>query len=318
MTKARKPIVVSGIQPTGPLHIGNYLGALKNWVDIQNSDQYHCFFFVADYHSLTENYQPAQKKQQIFELVSDFLAAGLEPKKSTIFIQSEVPQCAELAWIFNTLTPVTELERMTQFKDKAKTQKQNVNMGLFAYPVLQAADILIYHGELIPVGQDQIQHVELTRDIARWFNRKYQNNYFPENQPLLTPTPKIMSLIEPTKKMAKSLGEKHWIGINETPEKISAKIAKAVSTPVGITSLKTIYQSFSDYMHTDFDPKNMAQTKKIIAQGIADYFAPFREKKTALNRDQKYLLKTLAAGREKANAIADQTIKEVKKIIGVA
>src|SRR3989344_7752421 len=193
----KKPVVVSGIQPSGPLHIGNYLWALKNWVKIQNSGQYDCFFFIADYHSLTESYNPSEKREQIFNLAVDYLSSGLDPKKCTIFVQSQVPACTELAWIFNTLTPISELERMTQFKDKASRQVKNINLGLFDYPVLQAADILLYHGSLVPVGQDQIQHVELTRDIARRFNQKYQKEYFPLSQPLLMPLAKIMSLQEP-------------------------------------------------------------------------------------------------------------------------
>ncbi|HNW09688.1 MAG TPA: tryptophan--tRNA ligase, partial [bacterium] len=244
----KKPIVVSGMQPTGLLHLGNYLGALKNWVDIQNSGQYDCYFFIADYHSITENYNPKEKQEQIFNLLADYLAAGLDPEKSTIFVQSQTPACAELAWIFNTVTPISELERMTQFKDKAKNQALNINMGLFDYPVLQAADILIYHGQFVPVGQDQIQHIELTRDIARWFNKKYQTEYFPEAKPLLTPTPKLMSLLEPEKKMSKSFGDKHWIGIDEQPEAIDRKIAKAVTTPAGIANLRLIYDSFAENM----------------------------------------------------------------------
>ena len=173
-----KPVIVSGIQPTGLLHIGNYLGALKNWVDLQNSGKYDCFFFLADYHSITENYSPAEKKEQIFNLVCDYLASGLDPKKSTIFVQSQIPECTELAWIFNTLTPIGELERMTQFKDKSNKQVKNINAGLLTYPILQAADILIYHGEFVPVGQDQVQHLELAHDTVKWFNNKYATEYF--------------------------------------------------------------------------------------------------------------------------------------------
>ncbi|MEK7653039.1 MAG: tryptophan--tRNA ligase [Patescibacteria group bacterium] len=313
----KKPVIVSGIQPTGPLHLGNYLGALKNWVEIQNSGRYDCFFFVADYHSLTENYDPEEKRGQVLELISDYLATGLDDKKSTIFVQSQVPECTELAWIFNTVTPVAELERMTQFKDKASRQIKNINMGLFDYPVLQAADILLYHGELVPVGQDQVQHVELTRDAARWFNNKYKVKYFPESKPLLTPTPKLMSLLEPEKKMSKSLGDKHWIGIDETPESIAVKIGKAASTPTGIENLKSIYDSFAQNMRGEFNPAKMAETKKIISRGIADHFADFRKKKAELIKNKKLISAVMAEGREKASAIAQKTLKEVKEIIGV-
>jgi len=314
---SHKPIIVSGIQPSGALHLGNYLGALKNWVAIQNGDQYDCFFFIADYHSLTENYEPEKKREQILELMGDYLAAGLDPRKSTLFVQSQVPQCTELAWIFNTLTPLAELKRMTQFKDKSKNQPENINLGLFDYPVLQAADILLYRGELVPVGQDQVQHVELTRNIARWFNNKYQTKYFPESQPLLTPTPKVMSLLSPQNKMSKSLGAKHWLGLDEAPAQIAQKIGQAVSTPAGIANLKLIYDSFSAAMKGEFNPAKMAETKKIISQGLADYFADFRKQKTALLNDRKKMLTILEAGRKKAAAVAEKNIQEIKKIIGV-
>jgi tryptophanyl-tRNA synthetase len=310
-------IVVSGAQPTGQIHIGNYLGALKNWVGIQNQGAHDCFYFIADYHSLTENYDPTQKSQAIFDLACTLLAAGLDQKKATIFIQSQVPQCTELAWIFNTLTPLGELERMTQFKDKAGRQIKNINAGLLTYPILQAADILIYHGEYVPVGQDQIQHVELTHDCARWFNRKYQTQYFKEVKPLLTPTPKIMSLIAPESKMSKSLGDKHCINIDDEPKIITAKLAKAASTPEGIKNLKLIYDSFASAMKREFNPETMAETKKILADGIADYFAEFRRRKKELLGNQKKVMAIMEQGRAKAQPIAEKTLQEIKKIIGV-
>lgn len=216
--------VFSAIQPSGELHIGNYLGALKNFVELQN--KYECFFFVADYHSITENYDPKEKPKQVMNLALDMLAAGLDPKKCIVAIQSQVPEHTELAWIFNTITPMGLLERMTQYKDKAARQKENVNVGLFDYPVLQAADILIYKAGLVPIGQDQIQHLELSRNIAHFFNKKFGET-FPEPKALLTETPKIMSLTDPTKKMSKSLGQKSYIGINNEPEIIKEKIKKA-------------------------------------------------------------------------------------------
>lgn len=218
--------VFSAIQPTGELHIGNYLGALKNFVELQN--RYECFFFIADYHSIMENYDPKEKPKQILALAMDFLAAGLNPQKCVIAVQSQIPEHTELAWIFNTITPIGLLERMTQYKDKAARQKQNVNVGLFDYPVLQAADILIYKAGLVPVGQDQVQHLELARNIARLFNNKFGET-FPEPKALLTQTPKIMSLTDPTKKMSKSLGPKSYIGINDLPEIIREKLKKAVT-----------------------------------------------------------------------------------------
>lgn len=313
----KKPVIVSGMQPSGQLHIGNYLGALKNWVAIQDSGKYDCFFFIADYHSISEDYNPEEKRMQILNLICDYLAAGIDPKKSTIFIQSQVPQSTELAWIFNSVTPIAELERMTQFKDKSNRQAKNINMGLFDYPVLQAADILLYRGEYVPVGQDQIQHVELTRDCARWFNKKYKTEYFPESKPLLTEIPKVMSIASPENKMSKSLGDKHWIGIDDSPEIISAKLSKAVTTPEGIANLKLIYNAFKDTMPAEFNSDKMGETKKIMAQGIADYFADFRTKKAKLMKDKKTILKIMAEGEKKARTIAQKTIQEVKEIIGL-
>ena len=314
----KKPVVVSGIQPSGPLHIGNYLGALKNWVKIQNSGQYDCFFFIADYHSLTESYNPGEKKEQIFNLAIDYLSAGLDPKKCTIFVQSQVPACTELAWIFNTVTPISELERMTQFKDKASRQIKNINLGLFAYPVLQAADILLYHGQFVPVGEDQIQHIELTRAIARWFNNKYKTKYFPETKPLLTPAARIMSLTDPTKKMSKSLGDKHWLGVAEPFDAIFSKIKKAPTTSEGLKNLQAIYEAFSEDMPGQFDPAKMGETKKIMAEGISRHFAAWQKTKKELLKNENYVNKVLADGQKRAESIAVQTMSEVKKIIGVS
>jgi len=313
----KKPIVVSGIQPGGQLHLGNYLGALKHWVEIQNSGKYECFFFIADYHSITENYNPQDKKNQIFDFAVDYLAAGLDPKKVTIFVQSQVPECAELTWIFNTLTPVSELERMTQFKDKAKRQLKNVNMGLFDYPVLQAADILLYRGELIPVGQDQVQHIELTRDIARWFNNKYQPKFFPEAKALITNTAKVMSLIDPTKKMSKSLGEKHYLALSESKEQIIQKIKKAVTTNEGLANLHSIYEAFKTDMAGDFEVAKMGETKIMIAEGLYKHFEQFRKKKEELTKNSDFVYQVLTQGQKQAQKIATQTMSEVKQIIGL-
>lgn len=313
----KKQIVVSGTQPTGELHIGNYLGAIKNWVAIQNSDQYNCFFFIADYHSITGDYNALEKPEQIFNLAVDYLAAGLDPEKSTIFIQSQVPACTELAWIFNTVTPVSELERMTQFKDKSSRQLKNINMGLFDYPVLQAADILVYKGELIPVGEDQVQHVELTRDIARWFNNKYKTTILPEAKALLTPTSRIMSLIDPAKKMAKSLGAKHSIGIDDSREVMIDKMKKAVTTESGIANLKGIYDSFRSDMSGDFRAEKMGETKMIIAEGIYQHFSAFRARKAELLNNRDYINQILMTGQKKAQEIAVKNILEIKETIGL-
>jgi len=221
-----KEIILSGIQPTGRLHIGNYLGSLRNFVELQK--KHEGYFMIADYHSITESYEPKNKLNQIYNLAADFLAAGLDPKKSTIFVQSHVPEHTELAWIFNTLTPIGYLERMTQYKDKASRQKENINLGLFDYPVLQAADILLYHATAVPVGQDQDQHLELTRQIVRFFNNKFGPTFL-EPKTLHTETPKVMSLLSPDKKMSKSLGDNHCIDIDDEPDMIAKKLSKAVT-----------------------------------------------------------------------------------------
>ncbi|MFA6096133.1 MAG: tryptophan--tRNA ligase [Candidatus Paceibacterota bacterium] len=328
MTNQTGKRVFSAIQPSGELHIGNYLGALKNFIKLQN--EYECFFFIADYHSITENYDPKEKPKQIMNLALDMLAAGLDPNKCTIAIQSQICEHAELAWIFNTITPMAFLERMTQYKDKALAQKQNVNVGLFDYPVLQAADILIYKADLVPVGQDQVQHVELTRNIARFFNNKFGKT-FPESEPILTETPKIMSLIDPTKKMSKSHGPKTYIGINDEPKNIIDKIKKA-TTDMGTTGemtpasknlflLMEIFGKKEHYNEFLAQHKNgtikYSQFKETLGQDIADYFTPFRERRKELEAKPDEVKKILAEGAEKARKIAHETMKEVKEKIGL-
>lgn len=241
-----KNIIVSGIQPSGRPHIGNYVGMLRNCLELQNGD-IPCYFFIADYHSITGEYNPAEKRRQVLDIAIDLLALGLDPKKCVLFVQSHVPEHTELGWIFNTVTPVSFLERMTQLKDKSDNQSQNVNMGLFDYPVLQAADILMYKGSLVPVGRDQVQHVELTRDIARFFNNKFGDKldgsdtaidqFFPETQPLLTDATKLRSLTAPLKKMSKSHGEKSCIYLTDSPEEILAKMKRAVTEATGIVTM---------------------------------------------------------------------------------
>ncbi len=320
--------VFSGIQPSGEMHIGNYLGALKNFVEMQ--DKYECLFFIADYHSITENYDPKEKPKQIMNLAIDYLAAGLDPKKCIIFLQSDVPEHTELAWIFNTITPMGLLERMTQYKDKSQKQAANINVGLFDYPVLQAADILIYKAGLVPIGQDQIQHLELSREIARLFNNKFGAT-FAEPQALLTETPKIMSLLDSTKKMSKSSGPKSYIGINDSPEMIKEKMKKAL-TDIG-TSKKIIPATKNLFLLLEILGKKehcetflaehkkgtikYSQLKEILAADIADYFAPFRARRKELEAKPEYVKEILAEGAEKARKIARETMKEVKEKIGL-
>ncbi len=325
---SKKPAILSGIQPSGELHVGNFLGSLKNFVELQNSGKYDCYFFVADLHAMSGDYSPKELAEKTRGVVMDYIAAGLDPEKSTIFVQSKVVGHTELTWIFNTLTPMAELERMTQYKDKAGRQKKNINIGLFDYPVLQAADILMYHPEFIPVGQDQIQHVELTRKIARWFNKKY-GEHFIEPKVLLTNVPKVMSLLEPEKKMSKSLGSNHYIGINETPEVISKKLKKAVSDSgkgdsAGGINLLLLLEEFAhpeavEYFFKQKEEKKIkfGELKEQLAGAIGIYFEEFREKRKALAQDKKYIDQVIEKGSAKAQKIADATMKEVKKKVGL-
>ena len=198
-----KPLLISGVKPEGPLHVGNYLGSLKNFVDLQNSGAYDCYFFIADLHSLTEDFNHKNKSRQIRELTAEYLAAGLDPKKSTIFLQSSVSAHTELMWLLTVITPEGELRRMTQYKDKVIVKRQSANSGLLMYPVLMAADVLLYDAKFVPVGEDQVQHLELTRTLARKFNSRFGQT-FVEPKPILTKTPRVMSLSNPEKKMSKS------------------------------------------------------------------------------------------------------------------
>ena len=324
-----KPVVLSGMQPSGPLHIGNYLGALKNWVDIQNSGDYECYFFIADYHTLTSDMTPEERKHHTITLAAEYIAAGLDPQKSTIFVQSHVPAHTELAWIFNSLTPIAELERMTQFKDKKEKQSKNINVGLFTYPVLQAADILLYHATHVPVGKDQVQHVELTNDIAKWCNNRY-GNYFQEVAPLLTDIPKVQSLLAPEKKMSKSFGEGHVINISDNKDDIEKKLKKAVTANQGggdnpgAENLLTLLKHFGDnelYNQYTTAEKNgtirYGELKQDLANSIADHFAELRQKKEKLLSQPETIYSILNTGAQKANSVANQTLSDIRQRIGV-
>ena len=322
--------LISGVQPSGRLHIGNYLGALKNFVELQNSGHYACLFFIADLHSITEDFNPAEKKQQTLDTLASFIAAGLDPKKSLLFIQSHVPAHTELAWVLNTITPFGELSRMTQFKDKAGQQQNNINVGLFAYPVLQAADILLYDAHQVPVGEDQIQHLELTRALARKFNGKFGHT-FREPQPLLTPTPRIMSLTDPTKKMSKS-EPNGCVFLDDIPEAIEAKIMTAVTdsgsdvlfdkhTKPGIANLITIYANIAgkkiDDIEQEFRGKKYGVFKKSLAKTIARHYTPFRRKKEKLLARPEKLIKIAVRGGKTARAITTIKIQDVRRKIGL-
>ncbi len=317
-----KKRLFSAIQPTGELHIGNYLGALKQWVDIQ--DEYNSMFCVVDYHSITQGYDPKKKQEQVLNTAVDFLAAGIDPKKSIVFVQSKVHEHTELAWILNCVTPVAELERMTQFKDKAERQKANINMGLFDYPVLMAADIMLYKGEIIPVGQDQQQHVELTRKVVKKFNNKF-GEYFPEPNARLTKTARVMSLSDPDKKMSKSLGEKSYIALLDSPDVIEGKIKSAVTTDEGALNLIDLLEEFSNdealvkKFRDEFKDKTIkySELKPALTEAIVSHLKPMQEKREKLLKDKKYVEKVLEDGAKRAKEIASKNMGEIKKIIGI-
>jgi len=338
-----KPVLISGIQPTGSLHIGNYLGALKNFVELQESGAYECYFFIADYHSLTEPFTPGlrsrsdsfggvgkeEKERQVLDLAATFLAAGLGPKKSTLFIQSSVPASTELAWILSTLTPFGELRRMTQFKEKGG-EKESANVGLFTYPVLMAADILLYDAKTVPVGEDQLQHLELARTLARKFNAKF-GKVFIEPKALMTDVPRLMSLKDPQKKMSKS-DPAGCLFLDDAPEAIRKKVMGAVTDSggavaydqkqrPGISNLVLIYAAIggmgTDAVVKKFSGEGYAPFKQELAELLIQKLAPFRETKTGLVKNSKKVRGAFAEGAEKANAVAAEKMLAVRSALGL-
>ncbi len=324
-----KPTLVSGMQPTGQLHIGNYLGALKNFVDLQNSGNYQCYFFLADLHALTEGPEPKVLRENIVALAADYFAIGLDPKKSVIYQQSLIPAHSELTWILNTITPMGELERMTQYKDKSARQAANVNAGLFDYPVLMAADIILYEARVVPVGDDQLQHLELTRTVARKFNTRFGLTFI-EPKGLLTKTPRVMSLKDPKKKMSKSDPD-GCLFLDDTPEMIKKKIARAVTDSdatikydverkPGLSNLLEIYSALTHMdpatVAKEFSGESYSILKNRLTEVIADYFAPFRAEKKKMLAKPTAIRNILAYGSKKAGAVAAKKMLEIKKKVG--
>ncbi len=316
----------SGIKPTGIPHLGNYLGALKNWVELQTS--YQGIYSVVDYHAITIAIEPKILKQNTIITAKILLALGINPDIATLFVQSQVPEHTELAWIFNCLVPVAEMERMTQYKDKAKTHKQNVNMGLFDYPALMAADILLYQAQAVPVGEDQLQHLELTRLIARKFNQRY-GQFFIEPQALITPAKKIMSLQNPDKKMSKELGEANYISLLDEPNIVIKKVARAV-TDMGpqenkmSPGVKNLFDLL-DYLEQKETYQNLqkeykqgklkySDLKTAVSDAINQTLKPIQNN---YNNISDQAVKTiLKIGAEKAREIASKNLIEIKKLVG--
>ena len=284
--KTKKTRLLSGIQPTGKLHIGNYLGAIANWLKLQKT--HDSYFFIADLHSLTQKRNPKDKTEEIFELMVDYLAIGLDPKKCALFLQSHIPTHTELTWILSCLTPYGELKRMTQFKDKSLRNPKNINVGLFNYPILQAADVLLYKPQVVPVGKDQEQHLELSRRLARTFNNEFGKTLI-EPRPLFTDTPVIMSLNDPTKKMSKSHGATNVLSMDDETEVIQKKIAKAVTTPQGVENLFLLLNAFATpKVYNSFKKAQKEKTlqnkelKEALAHSIDKKFKKYRTKKKKL------------------------------------
>ena len=322
--------VFSGIRPTGELHIGNYWGAIRQWIELQ--EKHDCVFCIVDLHAITTPYQPENLQKNILELTIAYLAAGVDPEKCILFIQSQVKEHSELAWLLGTITPLGELKRMTQFKEKSKKQPEYVNAGLLNYPLLMAADILLYKTDLVPVGIDQEQHVELTREIARKFNKMFGEVFKMPEALLPKVGQKIMSLQNPKKKMSKTDDPLGCVGLFDEPEEIKKKIMSAVTDlgriikydPIkkpGISNLLTIYSLFSgkkiESLEKNFKGRGYEEFKKGLSQLLIETLEPLRKKRKELLQREVYVKEILEQGRKRAQVIAQSTLQEVKKKMGL-
>ncbi|CAG0978367.1 tryptophanyl-tRNA synthetase [Anaerolineae bacterium] len=330
--QGRPPRILSGIQPSGQLHIGNYLGALKQWVELQT--QYDSFYCIVDLHAITVQQDPAALREGTRRNAGLYLACGLDPQHSTVFVQSHVPEHSELAWILGTFTPMGWLNRMTQFKDKtSKMQTESIGSGLYNYPILMAADILLYQADLVPVGDDQRQHLELTRDLAQRFNSIYGYTFtIPQ-----TFTPKagarVMGLDNPTAKMSKSeSSDLHAINLLDTPDRIKKKMMRAVTDSgseirfsdlderAGVNNLLTIYQAFTgesaEVIENHFVGKGYGDLKKAVAEVTVEGLRPIQERYQALTGEGGYIDEVLKRGAERAREVAHKTLRSVQERVG--
>ena len=323
----------SGIQPSGILHLGNYLGAIKNWVALQDNDdaREQAVFCIADLHAITVPQEPGKLRRNILETAKIYLAAGIDPQRSLIFVQSHVPEHTELAWIFNTIAKVGEMERMTQFKDKSTVNGQeSASMGLFDYPVLMAADILLYDTAVVPVGEDQVQHVELARTLARRFNQKYGDTFVVPEASVLKEGQRIMGLDDPKKKMSKSASSAYnYIALTDDADTITKKIKKAVTdsgTDVvysdekpALKNLINIYSLLTDTLTKDVEKeyvgKGYAEFKKDLAEVIVNALNPLQRHMQEISDNS--VRKILSTGAKKAEKIAKKKMKEVKEKMGL-
>lgn len=326
-----KKSLYSATKPTGMLTLGNYIGAIKMWQQMQ--EEYNCIFAVADLHSLTIDMDPITLKDNIYAQFATFLAFGLDPNKSIIYLQSMVHEHAELAWIMNCNVYFGEASRMTQFKDAKQRNKENISAGLFAYPMLMAADILLYNCHVVPVGKDQVQHVELTRDLAKRFNNKFGETFVVPEYKISKSGTKIMGLLDPSKKMAKSGdNDNDVIYIEDSDEDIAKKIKRAVTdseniikydekNKPGVSNLLTIYSSMKNITVSEaekhFVGKGYGALKTETAAAVINVIGPVREKIKLLKSDRKYLEKIMEEGAKKASKIASETLKTVYKKVGL-
>lgn len=324
-----KPIVFSGVQPSGTLTLGTMIGALNNWVYLQNT--YSCYFCVVDMHAITVRQKPADLRKWTLDCAAIFLAAGVDPEKSTIFIQSHVPAHAELAWVLSTFTGFGEAGRMTQFKDKSQQHEENVNVGLFTYPILMVADILLYQANLVPVGEDQKQHLELTRDLAQRFNNAYSPTFAVPEPFIPKAGGRVMSLQDPTKKMSKSDPNKGaTIFLTDTDDEIRSKIKRAVTdsgTDIvydelrpGISNLMELYHIATgktlEQIEIEFRGQGYGAFKAAVADSMVEFVRPVRDRFLSIRADVPYLSGVLRDGAEKASWRAQKTLRTVYRKIG--
>lgn len=326
----KQKVILSGVQPSGVLTIGHLAGALKNWVDLQND--FRCYYMIADLHSITVRQVPADLRQRTYETAALFLAAGIDPETSALFVQSHVHEHAELAWVLSTYTGFGELSRMTQFKDKSEKHPENINAGLFTYPVLMASDILLYQADLVPVGDDQKQHLELTRNLAQRFNHYYSDTFKVPDPYIAKIGSRIMSLQDPTTKMSKSdLNLNASIFLNDSNEVIINKIKRAVTdsealikfdeaNKPGVSNLMTLYhlatgKSFAD-IENEFQGKGYGDFKLTVGQAVANWIAPLRDKYYEILKDKNRLKDILVNGAEQAQKVARKTLDKVYKKVG--
>ncbi len=320
--------IFSGIQPSGELHIGNYLGAAKNWVDLQ--DDHECFICIVDYHAITQAYDIEALERRTVDMAVGLLSAGIDPEKCVLFAQSHVAEHTELAWVFTTVTPIGELERMIQFKDKSRRQ-ESVLAGLLNYPVLQAADVLLYKADLVPVGEDQVQHVELMREIVRKWNARYEPGFFPEPQAQIGTAKRVQGL-DGQGKMSKSLG--NTVGILDEPEEIWERIRPAKTDPARVTrkdpgtpekcNIYSLHHHFSSLPMAD-EVADKCRTagwgcidcKRVLADNIAEAFAPMRQRASELGESPNQVRNILAEGAAKASTVAKDTMVAVRSHMGL-